>query len=169
MYYVHYYSSPLGKITLSSDGTSITGLWFSGQKRYAAGLAKERTEKHLPIFIQAEKWLEIYFSGHNPCFVPSLKMKGTPFQKTVWQMLLGVPYGKTLSYGKIAETIAKQKGIAKMSAQAVGAAVAHNPVALIIPCHRVIGSDGSLTGYAAGIHRKIMLLKMEKAFFNPLA
>ena len=152
---------------MSADENAITGLCFAGQKHIAAISDKASTEMHLPVFAMAEKWLGIYFSGNNPGFMPPIKTAGTAFQETVWQILPGIPYGKTMSYGEIAKIIAVQKGIAKMSAQAAGAAVAHNPIALIIPCHRVIGKDGSLTGYAGGLHIKARLLELEKASFNP--
>ncbi|GFI62277.1 methylated-DNA--protein-cysteine methyltransferase [Clostridiales bacterium] len=115
----------------------------------------------LPIFNQAQKWLDIYFTGKNPDFTPSLNMKTTAFRKAVWEILLTIPYGQTMTYGEIASKIAKQSGLTRMSAQAVGGAVAHNSISLIIPCHRVVGTNGSLTGYAGGINKKIQLLELE--------
>lgn len=171
MTYIYYYDSPLGGITVSSDGSEILGLWFDGQKYFGDTLPKEYEEKDLPIFEEAKRWLDIYFSGEAPDFTPPLKIDTTPFRKAVWEIMLTIPFGQTMTYDGIADRIAKQKGIAKMSAQAVGGAVGHNAISLIIPCHRVVGSNGSLTGYAGGIEKKIQLLTMEKidmsAFFVP--
>lgn len=161
MEYKSHYDSPIGGITLASDGKELTGLWFDGQKYYADALAPVNEEKALPVFEQTKKWLDIYFSGKMPDFTPPLRMKTTDFRKAVWEVMLTIPYGKTMTYGEIAETIAKQKGIARMSAQAVGGAVGHNSISLIIPCHRVVGTDGSLTGYAGGIDKKVKLLEIE--------
>ena len=162
MEYTHHYNSPLGNILIASDGSAITGLWFEGQKYFAAALGPEHEERSLPIFTQTERWLDLYFSGRAPDFTPPLRWKATPFRGTVWEILLTIPYGKTMTYGEIAAKTAAQRGISTMSAQAVGGAVGHNPIALIVPCHRVIGADGSLTGYAGGLERKRKLLKLEK-------
>ena len=171
MEYIHHYTSPLGGITMASDGDHLTGLWFDGQKYFADTLDEIYEEKSVPVFEQTVKWLDIYFSSKEPDFTPPLMMKTTAFRKTVWEILLTIPYGKTMTYGEIANRIAKRKGIAKMSAQAVGGAVGHNSISLIIPCHRVIGTNGSLTGYAGGIDKKVKLLEMEKInmehFFIP--
>ena len=171
MEYTAHYDSPLGGITLASDGDALIGLWFDGQKYYADALDTDHEEKELPIFEQTKKWLDIYFSGKSPDFTPPLNMKTTEFRKAVWEVMLTIPYGKTMTYGEIAEQIAKRKGIKRMSAQAVGGAVGHNSISLIIPCHRVVGTDGSLTGYAGGIQKKEKLLEMEGAdmahFFVP--
>ena len=171
MDYIHHYKSPLGGITLASNGNSLIGLWFDEQKYFADTLNKDFREKQLPIFEQADKWLDIYFSGKAPDFTPSLVMKTTPFRKAVWKIMLSIPYGKTMTYGEIAAKIAKKKGIKQMSAQAVGGAVGHNSISLIVPCHRVVGANGSLTGYAGGIAKKIKLLKVEQVsmtnFFVP--
>ena len=160
MNYIHPYNSPLGKITLASDGSNIIGLWFDGQKYFPDKL-REYEENELPIFELTAKWLDIYFSGNIPDFMPPIKINSTPFRKTVWGILQTIPYGKTITYGEIAKEIAKQKGLSKMSAQAIGGAISHNLVSLIIPCHRVIGANGNLTGYAGGIERKIKLLELE--------
>ena len=162
MDYVHSYASPLGGITLASDGCSLTGLWFDGQKYFAAGLSPEYTAKPLPVFGQADEWLDIYFSGREPDFTPPLLLRGTAFRCTVWEVLRGIPYGETMSYGEIARIIAEKDGTDHLSARAVGGAVGHNPISLMIPCHRVVGSDGSLTGYAGGIERKTALLSLER-------
>ena len=169
--FIHRYDSPLGGITEASDGKSLIGLWFDGQKYFADTLDSEYEEKKLPIFEQTDRWLDIYFSGGKPDFTPPLSMEATAFRKAVWKIMLKIPYGHTMTYGEIADKIAKQQGRARMSAQAVGGAVAHNPVSPIIPCHRVVGTNGSLTGYAGGIDKKIRLLTLEKAdmssFFIP--
>ena len=160
--YIYHYNSPLGSITLASDGESLTGLWFDGQKHFPHKLISESTEVELPIFTQTIRWLEIYFGGEVPDFTPQISIQTTPFRKAVYEILLSIPYGQTMTYGEIANIIAEQKGIERMSAQAVGGAVGHNPISIIIPCHRVVGTDGSLTGYAGGHDRKIKLLKLER-------
>ena len=168
MDYTHHYFSPLGGITLASDGEAIVGLWFDGQKYYADTLDNEHMEKALPVFKETDRWLDTYFCGKQPDFMPKLSMRGTAFRKAVWNILLTIPYGQTMTYGQIAEIVAKQMGFDRMSAQAVGGAVGHNPVSLIIPCHRVVGSNGSLTGYAGGIDKKIRLLQLEQADMSGL-
>lgn len=169
--YINHYDSPLGQITLASNGTALTGLWFDGQKYYADTLETQPEEKELSIFEETKRWLDIYFSGKVPDFTPPLSMETTPFRKSVWEIMLTIPYGQTMSYGEIAKQIATQKGLAKMSAQAVGGAVGHNSISLIIPCHRVVGSNGNLTGYAGGLEKKVKLLTLENAdlseFFLP--
>lgn len=161
MEYTHHYMSPLGGITLASDGQALIGLWFDDQKYFGDTLGKEYMQKELPVFGQADQWLDIYFRGQEPDFTPPLSMKTTPFRKEVWEIMLTIPYGKTMTYGEIARKIAERRGIKSMSAQAVGGAVGHNSISLIIPCHRVIGTDGSLTGYAGGLDKKVQLLKLE--------
>ena len=163
MEYTYHYTSPLGEITLACDGERLTGLWFENQKYFARTLENEHEEKHLPIFEETCRWLDLYFSGKIPDFTPPLFLKGTSFRRSVWEILLTIPYGETMTYGKIAEIIALRKEIPHLSAQAVGGAVGHNPISLIIPCHRVIGTDGSLTGYAGGLERKRWLLTFEKS------
>ena len=163
MEYTYHYTSPLGEITLACAGDRLTGLWFANQKYYEKTLEREHEEKHLPIFDETSRWLDQYFSGKIPDFTPPLFLKGTSFRRSVWEILLTIPYGETITYGKIAEIIAQRKCIAHMSSQAVGGAVGHNPISLIIPCHRVIGTDGSLTGYAGGLERKRWLLTFEKS------
>jgi methylated-DNA-[protein]-cysteine S-methyltransferase len=161
MEFTWHYDSPLGGITLGSDGEVLTGLWFDGQKFFAEGLDDESQEKDLPVFELTRRWLDIYFSGQQPDFTPPLKLKTTPFRKDVCEIMRTIPFGETMTYGEIASRIAEQNGIRQMSAQAVGGAVAHNPISLIIPCHRVIGANGSLTGYAGGLDRKAWLLQAE--------
>lgn len=171
MQYTHHYDSPLGSITLASDGEALIGLWFDGQKYFADTLSEAHEEKMLPIFAQTDEWLNIYFSGQAPNFTPSLAMHTTEFRKAVWKVMLTIPFGQTMTYGQIADIIAKEQGLPHMSAQAVGGAVGHNSISLIIPCHRVVGTNGSLTGYAGGIDKKVALLQMEKVdlskFFIP--
>lgn len=150
-------------MTMESNGTALTGLWFNGQKYFDAGVAGQKIESELPIFKQTKQWLDIYFRGNNPDFTPLLSYQASPFRQMVWKILTGIPYAQTMTYGEIASWIAKERGIAKMSAQAVGGAVGHNTIAIIIPCHRVVGANGNLTGYAGGIEKKIALLKLEKA------
>ncbi len=162
MIYIYRYVSPLGSITFASDGEALTGLWFDEQKHFPHKLISESTEEELPIFTQAIKWLNTYFGGKAPDFTPPICLTATPFRKAVYEILLTIPYGQTMTYGEIANIIAEQKGIERMSAQAVGGAVGHNPISIIIPCHRVVGADGSLTGYAGGVDRKIELRKLEK-------
>ncbi|MDE6963911.1 MAG: methylated-DNA--[protein]-cysteine S-methyltransferase, partial [Lachnospiraceae bacterium] len=155
MQYTSHYESPIGGILLAADQKGLTGLWFDRQKYYANHLDSEHEEKNLPIFEETKRWLTIYFSGREPDFTPSLHIQGSSFQLAVWEILQKIPYGKTMTYGEIAEVIAKQKGLPRMSAQAVGGAVGHNRISVIVPCHRVVGANGSLTGYAGGIDKKV--------------
>ena len=152
------YGSPFGGITLEGSGDALTGLWFDCQR--PAGCSW-REGAWLPIFDGAFRWLDIYFSGKLPGFTPVLELAGTPFQREVWSILLEIPYGRTVSYGEIAARVARQRGLRRMSAQAVGGAVGRNPVSLIVPCHRVIGADGNLVGYAGGLGLKSSLLHLE--------
>ncbi|HIX68703.1 MAG TPA: methylated-DNA--[protein]-cysteine S-methyltransferase [Candidatus Anaerostipes excrementavium] len=171
MQYISHYHSPLGNILLAADQIGLTGLWFEGQKYFALYLDKEHEEKEVPVLQQTKKWLDIYFSGKEPDFKLPLHFTGTDFQNEVWEILSAIPYGQTTTYGEIAKQIAAKRGLARMSAQAVGGAVGHNEISIIVPCHRVVGSNGSLTGYAGGIDKKIKLLTLEKvsldSFFIP--
>lgn len=171
MQYTTHYHSPLGDILLAADDTGLTGLWFEGQKYYALYLDAEHKEKEIPLFKDVKRWLDIYFSGNEPDFKLPIHFTGTDFQNEVWEILYSIPYGKTMTYGEIAKQLAKKRGIKQMSAQAVGGAVGHNEISIIVPCHRVVGSNGSLTGYAGGIDKKIKLLELEKInaqdFFIP--
>lgn len=163
MKYTAHYDSPLGGITLASDGEALTGLWFDGQTYYAARLDKHAKEKALPLFDETGRWLNLYFAGQIPDFTPPLSFAdASDFRRQVWEILLTIPYGKTRSYGSIAQEIAARSG-KNPSAQAVGGAVGHNPISLLVPCHRVVGSGGNLTGYAGGLDKKIALLYLEKA------
>ena len=161
MTYIHKSNSPVGQLTMASDGQSITGLWLEGQKYYAATLAADVEEKSLPVFEQALKWLDIYFTGKEPDLKLPLAPAGSEFRQMVWDILLDIPYGGIITYGEIAKTLASRQNDKGVSAQAVGGAVGHNPISIIIPCHRVVGTGGSLTGYAGGIDKKISLLKLE--------
>jgi len=162
MIYTNTILSPLGVVYLASDGENLTGLWLEGQKYYAATLDNAETEeKELPIFKQVKEWLTIYFSGKQPDFLPPLAPKGSSFRNSVWDILLDIPYGELLTYGGIAKRLEQINPESRVSAQAVGGAVGHNPISIIIPCHRVVGTNGSLTGYAGGIDKKIRLLELE--------
>lgn len=160
--------SPLGEITLRSDGEALTGLWFAGAKHYGDADILTAVQADLPIFTQAEQWLEEYFAGRQPQMQLPLRLLGTPFQKLVWQLLQKIPYGQVVTYAAIAREIAQQTGLKRMSAQAVGGAVGHNPLCIIVPCHRVVGTSGSLTGYAGGIKRKVALLQLESVDLSKL-
>ncbi len=161
MTYISYYDSPLGRMLLSSSQAGLTGLWFCGQKYFAAGLDDERCEEKNGVIADAERWLDLYFSGTEPRFTPPLDPSGTDFQRSVWKMLLDIPYGQTVTYSELAKRLAEGTGRRAPSAQAVGGAVGHNRISVIIPCHRVIGAGGSLTGYAGGTDRKMRLLELE--------
>lgn len=160
MKYLKTYTSPLGLIYMSSDGEYLTGLWFS-KSRDEKKHHDEYQEKDLKIFVETEKWLDLYFQGRNPDFTPKYKIEGTPFRLAVSKIMCKIPYGSVVTYQDIANELAKMKGIAKMSAQAVGGAVGWNPICLIVPCHRVVGKNGSLTGYGGGIQNKVKLLELE--------
>ena len=168
MQYTSHYRSPIGNILLAADEVGLTGLWFEGQKYFALYLDKEHEEKEIPIFEKAKKWLDIYFAGKEPDFTVPLHFTGTDFQNEVWEILCAIPYGRTMTYGEIAKQVAAKKVLPRMSAQAVGGAVGHNGISILVPCHRVVGANGSLTGYAGGIDKKIKLLQLEKADMRPL-
>ena len=165
---IQQYASPLGGILLAADEHGLTGLWFDGEKYYADNLPAAHEERETPILAETKRWLDVYFSGNEPAFTPPLHPIGSKFRQAVWQILLQIPYGQTITYGAIAHRLA---GGRKMSAQAVGGAVGHNEISIIIPCHRVVGTNGSLTGYAGGIDKKVKLLEWERVdmsrFFVP--
>lgn len=184
MIYTMQYESPLGPIVVSCDDDAITGLWFEGQKYFGSTFPAESpspgpatstpspgpatstpspaTPQSLhPLLAEATRWLDIYFSGRHPDFTPPLRLPSTPFRALVSEIMLAIPYGTTTTYAAIAAEVARRQGRSSSSAQAVGGAVGHNPISLIIPCHRVVGSSGSLTGYAGGLRRKIALLTLE--------
>lgn len=169
--YISYYHSPLGKILLAADEIGLAGIWLEGQKYYGRLLKGTEKEADTPLLLQAKQWLDVYFSGRQPDFSVPMHFIGTEFQQEVWQLLCSIPYGQTVTYGQLAEKIAGKRGLRRMSAQAVGGAVGHNPLTVMVPCHRVVGQNGSLTGYAGGIERKIQLLKLENvnlaSFFIP--
>lgn len=156
MTYTYNYSSPAGEILLAANDNGLTGLWFYGAKYFAVDLEDARTEKLTPVLRQTLRWLDTYFSGSEPDFMPPLELHGSDFRRRVWAELAKIPYGETVTYGEIA----KKLGV--KSAQAVGGAVGHNPVSIIVPCHRVLGADGSLTGYAGGTDKKARLLELER-------
>lgn len=160
MRYTDNYVSPMGNIVLAGDGTALTGLWFEGQKWFGAGLTDGAERAELPVFGQTKKWLDIYFGGGEPAFTPAVALRGSEFQIAVWNVLSAIPYEKTVTYGEIAKNLTAVTG-RKTSARAVGSAVGRNPVSIIVPCHRVLGADGSLTGYAGGVERKRELLRLE--------
>lgn len=160
--YISRWQSPLGGITLASDGDALTGLWFDGQKYFGAGLSPNAVEGELPVFRQTRRWLETYFAGRAPDFTPPLGPAGTPFRLSVWTVLGKIPYGKTATYGEVARELARVRGMEHTSARAVGGAVGRNPISIIIPCHRVLGQGGALTGYAGGLDRKAALLALER-------
>jgi methylated-DNA-[protein]-cysteine S-methyltransferase len=164
------YVSPLGLMLLASDGTHLVGGWFAGQKYFGQSLGTDVMEKdELPVFQMTKEWLNQYFNDRKPeIHALPLAPKGTGFQHLVWDVLCAVPYGKTMTYKEIAQVIADQLGKTHMACQAVGGAVGHNPISIIIPCHRVVGADGSLTGYAGGIHKKAALLTHEKTDMSRL-
>ena len=161
MYTLHY-DSPLGGILLAADEVGLTGLWFDGEKYFADTLDPEHKAQETPILREAKRWLDVYFRGQEPDFTPPLHPIGSPFRQEVWALLLQIPYGQTTTYGALARQLAAKQGKTRMSAQAVGGAVGHNEISLIIPCHRVVGTNGSLTGYAGGIDKKAKLLTLEK-------
>lgn len=165
MYYSTTYSSPIGAMTLACDGASLAGLWLEGQKYHGGTISEPMTEKStLPIFYAAKKWLDRYFAGEKPAISElPLAPVGSDFRQSVWRILCEIPYGEVITYGDIAKKMAARMGRESMSGQAVGGAVGHNPISIIIPCHRVVGAGGSLTGYAGGIHNKIKLLQLEGA------
>lgn len=161
MRYTGAYRSPLGELLLACDGESLTGLWFEGAKYFGRGLDGEWKRGEGPVLAQTGRWLDLYFSGREPGFTPPVRLTGTPFQRLIWELLREIPYGTTTTYGALAKTAAERLGVPHMSARAVGAAVGRNPISLILPCHRVVGAKGSLTGYAAGCWRKRELLALE--------
>ena len=171
MTFIQHYDSPLGGILLAADAVGLTGLWFDGQKYFARGLSSEQEERELPVLLEAKRWLDIYFTGKEPDFLPPLHPNGSAFRRSVWEILLQIPYGRTTTYGEIARLLSEKRGLTRMSAQAVGGAVGHNAISIIIPCHRVVGTNGSLTGYAGGVDKKVKLLELEHAdmtgFFVP--
>lgn len=163
MIYISYYRSPIGRFLLAEENNKLIGLWMENQKNYAS-ILKQKTfiEEESPILIKSKKWLDQYFHRENPNIKDlEIHLIGSEFQKNIWEILMKIPYGEVITYGEIAKEMAQKRGIKKISARAVGGAVGHNPISVIIPCHRVIGSNRKLIGYSGGIERKIELLKLE--------
>lgn len=161
MQHIQTYESPLGQLTFVSDGTALLGVWYDKQELLEQLLQSPYETCNLPVFDETRRWFDLYFDGREPDFTPPLHLVGTDFRQQVWNDLLLIPYGKTTTYGALAQQMAHRLGKSKMSAQAIGGAVGHNPISIIVPCHRVVGADGTLTGYAGGIWRKEYLLKLE--------
>ena len=171
MQYTTRYDSPLGEMLLAADEKGLAGVWFCGDRYFARLLDADHVEREVEVLTQTKEWLTIYFSGKEPDFLPKMHLIGSLFQLEVWEMLLEIPYGQTTTYGEIARKIAKKRGIVRMSAQAVGGAVGHNEISILIPCHRVVGTNGNLTGYGGGLDKKCKLLEiegmnLEKFFFQ---
>ena len=168
--YLQKYSCPMGQLLLAADDSALVQLRFDAEKQLGS-LPKDISFVETPVLQATKRWLNIYFSGQEPDFMPPLRPTGTDFQQKVWQLLRQIPYGETTTYGEIARALAVQQGQSRMSAQAVGGAVGHNEISIIIPCHRVVGTNGSLTGYAGGIDKKVKLLELEQTdmtrFFMP--
>lgn len=158
--FVWEYASPLGPMRLTGDGEALTGLRFDGPP--ADVPTAESEKKPLPVFVETAQWLDRYFDGREPGAAPPLRLRGTPFQRAVWALLLRIPYGSTTSYGELARQLAAREGFSRVSARAVGGAVGRNPISVILPCHRVVGAKGALTGYAWGLERKAALLELER-------
>ena len=165
---IQHYRSPLGGILLAADEIGLTGLWFDGEKYFADNLPARHTVEETPILAETKRWLDIYFTGREPGFLPPLHPIGSAFRRSVWEILLRIPYGQTTTYGEIARQLAAERGLIRMSAQAVGGAVGHNEISILIPCHRVVGMSGSLTGYAGGISKKVKLLELERVDMSAL-
>ncbi len=153
--------SPLGKLIMAAEENRLKGLWFDRQKYFDTSILEEAEEKEAPVFEQTREWLDVYFSGRIPGDLPEFSLSGSAFQLEVWNLLLKIPYGRTVTYGELAKELARVRGLPSMSAQAVGGAVGRNPISILIPCHRVLGSGGKLTGYAGGLEKKKALLELE--------
>ena len=161
MIYTAHYDSPLGRHFLAADEEGLTGLWFEDAAHFADGLPTEREESETPVLAETKKWLDLYFRGQEPEFLPKLHPVGSEFRQEVWALLREIPYGRTTTYGTLAKELARRQGRTTVSAQAVGGAIGHNRISILIPCHRVVGSSGSLTGYAGGLEKKARLLELE--------
>lgn len=157
--------TPLGSLIVQSDGSALRGVWFVGQKHFPPELEDAHPHSSLEIFMQTRAWFERYFKGENPGFVPAIDPQGTPFQSMVWNELSTISYGQLITYGALAFRIAQQTGL-RCSARAVGGAVGRNPLTIMVPCHRVVGAQGKLTGYAGGLDKKVALLTLEGCSIN---
>lgn len=153
-------ASPLGDIMAASDGEALIGLWLEGQRHFAATLGEAEQRSDLPVFEETRAWLARYFEGRDPGALPPTRPRGTAFRQAVWRQLAAVPYGQLVTYGELGRRVEAETG-KRTSARAVGGAVGRNPISIILPCHRVVGSTGSLTGYAGGVDKKVALLKLE--------
>lgn len=169
MNYKKIYKSALGNLFLLSDGKYLTGLYFENQKYFDENLLKNYLDKDIEIFEKTFAWLALYFSGKDPKFRPDLKFIGSEYRKRIWKLLLEIDYGKLVSYKDLANAYNKVFPKEKTSPRAVGNAVSHNPISIIVPCHRVIGSNKKLTGYAGGLDRKVKLLELEKVDIKNLS
>lgn len=173
MFYKTDYNAPIGRMMIVSDDARIVGVWLEGQKYFGGVIGEDLLcRDDLPVLQEAKSWLDRYFAGGKPPISElPLAPRGNAFRQAVWQILCAIPYGEVVTYGDIAKEIARQRGIKTMSAQAIGGAVGHNPISVIIPCHRVVGANGNLTGYAGGLEVKIKLLMHEgvdmENFFRP--
>ena len=161
------YTSPLGTLTLYGNGEALTGLWFEHRRYGPPDGAVPVSGAELPLFREAARWLDIYFAGKDPGTPPPLAPQGSSFRQAVWQQLREIPYGCLTTYGAIARELEQTSG-RRVSAQAVGGAVGHNPISILIPCHRVVGTDGSLTGFGGGLDAKINLLTLEQVDLSKL-
>lgn len=174
MFYKTDYNAPIGRMMIVSDDTRIVGVWLEGQKYFGGVIGEDLLRQDdLPVLQEAKSWLDRYFAGDKPRISElPLAPRGNAFRQAVWRILCAIPYGEVVTYGDIAKEIARQRGIKTMSAQAIGGAVGHNPISVIIPCHRVVGANGNLTGYAGGLDVKIKLLAHEgvdmEKFFRPI-
>lgn len=168
--YTYVVQSPMGQLLMAADGEALTGLWFESQKYFPESFGTDGDAGTLlPVFEETIQWLDLYFKGQQPHFTPKLNLKGTPFRQRIWEMLLEIPYGEVVTYQHLAHRYAQEQGLKQMSAQAVGGAVGHNPVSIIVPCHRVVGTNGSLTGYAGGLDKKATLLALEGCIVSSTA
>lgn len=161
MQYKEYYDSPLGQILLVADDEGLVGLWFAKHKYKGHTMDPEAEIKETDAIAAAKKWLDQYFVGKEPEVAVPIHFIGSDFRKSVWEILKTIPYGQTVTYGEIAKLVGDARGVKKMASQAVGGAVGHNPVSIIVPCHRVVGANGSLIGYGGGIDKKVKLLELE--------
>ena len=166
MDYMHNYMSPLGEISVASDGESLIGLWFNSQKYFGSTISEPFRYEMVDVFKDTFRWLDLYFSGKQPNFLPKIFLRCSEYRIEVFNELLRIPFGKTVTYSDISHALVERKIMLKASPRAVANAIGHNPISVIIPCHRVIGKNGNMTGYAAGIERKIQLLNHESAYFR---